>query len=134
MQLYNTLNRRLEAFAPTGPHVGIYVCGVTPYDTTHLGHARCYVVFDLLQRYLGYRGHAVRYIQNITDIDDDILRKAREVGLPYDQLGNLNLTILRDDMQALNVLPPARWVRATSTAATTSSTLRGTTTPIGAWR
>ena len=50
MQLYNTLNRRLEPFAPTGPHVGIYVCGVTPYDTTHLGHARCYVVFDLLQR------------------------------------------------------------------------------------
>jgi cysteinyl-tRNA synthetase len=114
MQLYNTLSRRLEPFTPTGPTVGIYVCGVTPYDTTHLGHARCYVVFDLLQRYLRYRGHDVRYIQNITDVDDDVLRKAREVGLPYLELGNRNLAIFRNDMEALNVLPPAVWPRATA--------------------
>jgi cysteinyl-tRNA synthetase len=87
---------------------------VTPYDTTHLGHARCYVVFDLLQRYLRYRGHAVRYVQNITDVDDDLLRKAREVGIPYDELADLNLAIFRNDMEGLNVLPPAVWVRATA--------------------
>jgi L-cysteine:1D-myo-inositol 2-amino-2-deoxy-alpha-D-glucopyranoside ligase len=113
MQLYNTLSRRLEQFEPVGPVVGLYVCGITPYDTTHLGHARCYVVFDLLQRALRYRGHRVRYIQNITDIDDDILRKAREVGLPYDELGNRWLAVYRADVEALNLLPPAVWPRAT---------------------
>jgi L-cysteine:1D-myo-inositol 2-amino-2-deoxy-alpha-D-glucopyranoside ligase len=113
MQLYNTLHRRVEPFAPAGPTVGIYVCGVTPYDTTHLGHARCYVVFDLLQRYLRYHGYAVRYVQNVTDVDDDILRKAREVGTPYDQLRDANLAIFRQDMEALNVLPPTVWPRAT---------------------
>src|ERR671932_1082357 len=113
MQLYNTLSRRLEPFAPAGPTLTMYVCGVTPYDTTHLGHARCYVVFDLLQRYLRYRGQDVRYVQNVTDVDDDVLRKAREVGLPYLELGNRNLAIFRNDMEALNVLPPAVWPRAT---------------------
>lgn len=113
MQLYNTLHRRLEQFTPAGPVVGLYVCGVTPYDTTHLGHARCYTVFDLLQRALRYQGHQVRYIQNITDIDDDILRKSREVGVPYDELGNRWMAIFRGDVEALNLLPPAAWPRAT---------------------
>ncbi|MBX5490532.1 MAG: cysteine--tRNA ligase [Chloroflexi bacterium] len=113
MQLYNTLSRRLEPFEPAGPVVRLYVCGVTPYDTTHLGHARCYVVFDLLQRALRYYGHRVRYIQNITDIDDDILRKAREVGVPWDELGNRWLAVYRADVEALNLLPPAVWPRAT---------------------
>lgn len=113
MQLYNTLSRRLEPFAPAGPTVTMYVCGVTPYDTTHLGHARCYVVYDILQRYLRYRGHAVRYVQNVTDVDDDLLRKAREVGMPYDEVARLNLEIFRHDMEALNVLPPTVWPRAT---------------------
>ncbi len=113
MQLYNTLRRRVEPFTPAGPTVGIYVCGVTPYDTTHLGHARCYVVFDLLQRYLRYHGYPVRYVQNVTDVDDDILRKAREVGIPYEQLRDVNLAIFRRDMEALNVLPPTVWPRAT---------------------
>jgi L-cysteine:1D-myo-inositol 2-amino-2-deoxy-alpha-D-glucopyranoside ligase len=113
MELYNTLSRRVEPFAPNGPTVGLYVCGVTPYDTTHLGHARCYVVYDILQRYLRYRGHAVKYVQNITDVDDDLLRRAREVGMSYDALADLNLEIFRHDMEALNVLPPAVWPRAT---------------------
>ncbi len=113
MQLYNTLSRRLEPFAPAGPAMTMYVCGVTPYDTTHLGHARCYVVYDLLQRYVRYRGHDVRYVQNVTDVDDDLLRKARELGKPYDVVARENLEILRRDMEALNVLPPAVWPRAT---------------------
>ena len=113
MQLYNTLSRRLEPFAPAGPTMTMYVCGVTPYDTTHLGHARCYVVYDVLQRYVRYRGHDVRYVQNVTDVDDDLLRKARELGQPYDEVTRVNLDILRRDMEALNVLPPAVWPRAT---------------------
>ncbi len=113
MQLYNAFSRRLEAFTPSGPAVTIYVCGVTPYDTTHIGHARCYLVYDLLQRYLRHRGHEVRYVQNVTDVDDDLLRKAREVGMPYDEVARLNLEIFRHDMEALNVLPPTVWPRAT---------------------
>ncbi|HEY7065660.1 MAG TPA: cysteine--tRNA ligase [Chloroflexota bacterium] len=113
MQLYNTLSRRLEPFAPAGPTMTMYVCGVTPYDTTHLGHGRCYLVYDLLQRYVRYLGHDVRYVQNVTDVDDDLLRKAAELGQPYDQVAAENLDILRRDMEALNVLPPAVWPRAT---------------------
>ncbi len=113
MQLYNTMSRRVEPFAPAGPEVTMYVCGVTPYDTTHLGHARCYVVYDVLQRYLRDRGHAVRYVQNVTDVDDDLLRKAAEVGLPYKEVARQNLDIFRRDMEALNVLPPTVWPRAT---------------------
>jgi L-cysteine:1D-myo-inositol 2-amino-2-deoxy-alpha-D-glucopyranoside ligase len=113
MQLYNTLSRRLEPFAPAGPAMTMYVCGVTPYDTTHLGHARCYVVYDVLQRYVRYQGHDVRYVQNVTDVDDDLLRKAQELGQPFDEVARVNLDILRRDMEALNVLPPAVWPRAT---------------------
>jgi L-cysteine:1D-myo-inositol 2-amino-2-deoxy-alpha-D-glucopyranoside ligase len=113
MQLYNTLSRRLEPFTPPGPAVTMYVCGVTPYDTTHLGHARCYVVYDLLQRYLRYQGHDVRYVQNVTDVDDDLLRKAQELGMPFDEVARVNLEIFRHDMEALNVLPPSVWPRAT---------------------
>src|SRR3954469_4861745 len=113
MQLYNTLSRRLEPFAPAGGTMTLYVCGVTPYDTTHLGHARCYVVYDLLQRYVRYGGDDVRYVQNVTDVDDDLIRKARELGQPPDEVARVNLEILRRDMEALNVLPPAVWPRAT---------------------
>jgi L-cysteine:1D-myo-inositol 2-amino-2-deoxy-alpha-D-glucopyranoside ligase len=118
MQLYNTLSRRLEAFALAGPAMTMYVCGVTPYDTTHLGHARCYVVYDVLQRYVRYGGHDVRYVQNVTDVDDDLLRKAQELGQPYQQVAADNLAILRRDMEALNVLPPAVWPRATQEVST----------------
>ena len=113
MQLYNTLDRRLEPFAQAGPAMTMYVCGVTPYDTTHLGHARCYVVYDLLQRYVRYGGDDVRYVQNVTDVDDDLIRKARELGQPPEEVARVNLEILRRDMEALNVCPPAVWPRAT---------------------
>ncbi len=91
----------------------MYVCGVTPYDTTHLGHAFCYVVFDVLGRYLRFLGHRVRYIQNITDIDNDILRRARELGEPWDALGNRYVAIHQQSLDALGVEPPERYTRAT---------------------
>jgi len=101
-------------FAPisNGP-VGLYVCGVTPYDTGHLGHAFTYVSFDVLHRYLEYLGHQVTYVQNLTDVDDDLLRKAREVGEDYLELGNRNLTTFLAEMAALNWLPPDHLTRAT---------------------
>ena len=91
----------------------MYVCGVTPYDTTHLGHAFCYVVFDVLGRYLRFLGHRVRYIQNITDIDNDILRRAAELGERWDELGNRYVEIHQRSLDALNVEPPERYTRAT---------------------
>ena len=75
MQLYNVLTGEKETFTPRNKHVSVYVCGITPYDTTHLGHAFTYASFDLLIRYLEFLGHEVTYVQNVTDIDDDILRK-----------------------------------------------------------
>ncbi len=113
MKLFNTLTGRVEGFEPLGESVTIYVCGITPYDTTHLGHAFIYTVSDVLVRYLEYRGYPVRYVQNVTDIDDDMLRKADEVGKDWDALGNYWTTHFIEDMKALNVRPPDYFPRAT---------------------
>ena len=91
----------------------MYVCGVTPYDTTHLGHALTYATFDVINRYFRYRGFDVQYIQNVTDIDDDILRKAKEVGEPWDELGARWAKVHQDSLAALNVLPPVEYTCAT---------------------
>jgi L-cysteine:1D-myo-inositol 2-amino-2-deoxy-alpha-D-glucopyranoside ligase len=113
MRLYNALEERTEAFEPQGQTVSVYVCGITPYDTTHMGHAFTYVAFDLLIRYLEFRGWPLRYVQNVTDIDDDILRQARKVGEDWQELGNRWTAHFIRDMQALNVRPPDFFPRAT---------------------
>ena len=83
IKLYNSLSQKIEQFTPSnGKKVTMYVCGITPYDTTHLGHAFTYIIFDVLRRYLQYSGFTVHYTQNVTDIDDDILRKAKKEGKP----------------------------------------------------
>jgi L-cysteine:1D-myo-inositol 2-amino-2-deoxy-alpha-D-glucopyranoside ligase len=93
----------------------MYVCGITPYDTTHLGHAFTYVAADILLRYLEYQGHRVRYVQNVTDIDDDILKKAHEVDEDWRILGNQWTEHFIRDMISLNVRPPDAYPRATET-------------------
>jgi cysteinyl-tRNA synthetase len=115
MKLFNTLTQSLEEFAPLKDDntVHIYVCGITPYDTTHLGHAFTYVSFDTLIRYLEFRGYKVKYVQNVTDIDDDVLRKAREVGIPWDELGRRETERYLRDMDALNVRRPDVYPHAT---------------------
>ena len=113
MRLYNTLSQQVETFTPRGAEVTVYVCGITPYDTTHLGHAFTYANADILIRYLESQGLRVRYVQNVTDIDDDILRKAREVGEDWWTLGNRWTAHFIRDMQALNVRPPDFYPRAT---------------------
>ena len=95
----------------------LYVCGITPYDTTHLGHAFTYTAADILVRYLEFRGHSVRYVQNVTDIDDDILKKAKEGGDDWRRLGNRWTAHFIDDMKALNVRPPDYFPRATDVIA-----------------
>ena len=113
MKLFNTLTQSLELFTPLTDTVRIYVCGVTPYDTTHLGHAFTYVSFDTLIRYLEYLGYEVKYVQNVTDIDDDVIRKARELGLAWDELGRRETERYLRDMDALNVRRPDVYVKAT---------------------
>ncbi len=113
MHLYNALTRTIEPFTPHGDAVTVYVCGITPYDTTHLGHAFTYTVFDVLIRYLEHKGLRVRYAQNVTDIDDDILRKGREVGEDWQALGNRWTVHFMQDLQTLNVRPPDYYPRAT---------------------
>jgi cysteinyl-tRNA synthetase len=113
MKLFNTLTQSLETLIPFDDTVRIYVCGVTPYDTTHLGHAFTYVSFDTLIRYLEFRGQKVRYVQNVTDIDDDVLRKSRELGMSWDDLGNREIKRFLGDLEALNVRKPDVYARAT---------------------
>ncbi len=115
MKLFNTLTQSLEIFVPLeDKKVRIYVCGVTPYDTTHLGHAFTYVSFDTLIRYLEFLGYTVNYVQNVTDIDDDVLRKARELGIAWDALGKRETERFLNDMDALNVRRPNVYARATA--------------------
>ncbi len=114
MKLFNTLTQSLENFVPLQDKtVRIYVCGITPYDTTHLGHAFTYVYFDTLIRYLEFCGYTVNYVQNVTDIDDDILRKARELDIAWDELGKRETERYLYDMDSLNVRRPDIYAHAT---------------------
>src|SRR5664279_4277580 len=93
----------------------MYVCGITPYDTTHLGHAFTYTAFDILKRYLTHKGYKVTYTQNVTDIDDDILRKAKEAGKDWKELGQFWTDKFVGDMKTLNIADPDFYVKATDT-------------------
>src|SRR3954452_14203426 len=111
--LFNTQSGRIERFTPRDGTVGLYVCGVTPYDTTHIGHAFTFLTFDILVRFMRYKGWDVTYVQNVTDIDDDILRKAKQVGLTWKDLGDREIARYLKDMRDLNALAPDHYVRAT---------------------
>lgn len=116
LKLRNELTGELSIFEPLVPgQVSIYVCGITPYDTTHLGHAFTYLSYDALIRYLEYKGYTVRYVQNVTDIDDDVLRKSRELGEDWFKLGNRWTYHFIQDLRDLNVRPPDVYPRATET-------------------
>ncbi len=104
MRLYDTARRAVVPFEP-GPLVTMYTCGITPYDATHVGHAATYVLYDVLQRRLRDLGHDTQCVRNITDVDDDILRKAREVGMPYLELAAAEVARFQSDMRALGMLP-----------------------------
>ncbi|OGH13517.1 MAG: cysteine--tRNA ligase [Candidatus Levybacteria bacterium RIFCSPHIGHO2_01_FULL_38_26] len=115
LRLYNSLSKSKEKFVPLeDKKVKMYVCGITPYDTTHLGHAFTYVFFDTLVRYFKFRGFDVKYTQNVTDIDDDILKRAKEEGRDWRELGNFWTGVFLKDMKMLNVLPPTNYVKATN--------------------
>src|SRR5829696_9668347 len=102
MRLYDTARREVVRFEP-GDVVRMYVCGITPYDATHLGHAATYLAYDLLVRRLEDLGHEVRMVRNITDVDDSILPKARQLGVPYLELAASELARFHSDMEALDM-------------------------------
>src|SRR6202046_4143541 len=112
MQLYDTARGGVFALE-AGPMVTIYSCGITPYDAAHLGHAFVYLCFDVLQRSLRDAGHETRCIRNVTDVDDDMLRKARELGVNYLDLAAQEMAKFERDMQLINLLPVYGEPRAT---------------------
>lgn len=112
MNLYNTRTQRIEPFSPQSTPITLYTCGITPYATTHLGHAFTYSVVDIWIRFLEAQGATVTYVQNVTDIDDDILRKAREVHTDWQALGIACTKDFIHDMQSLNIRAPDHFPRA----------------------
>jgi len=103
MKVYNTLSGQKEEFLPQGNEVRMYVCGVTPYDEAHLGHAMSYIIFDVIRRYLHFRGYRVKYVQNVTDIDDKIIERAGKLGITTNELAEKFTLSFFEDMEALNI-------------------------------
>ncbi|MDO9811273.1 cysteine--tRNA ligase [Glaesserella parasuis] len=114
LKIYNTLKREKEEFKPIHPdHVGMYVCGVTVYDLCHFGHGRTFVSFDVIARYLRYLGYNLRYVRNITDVDDKIIKRSLENNETCDQLVDRMIIEMHKDFDALNILRPDVEPRAT---------------------
>ncbi|HWR69838.1 MAG TPA: class I tRNA ligase family protein, partial [Dehalococcoidia bacterium] len=113
MKVYNTLSAQEEEFVPQGDVVKMYVCGVTPYAECHLGHAMSYVVFDMVRRYLEFRGYKVKHVQNFTDIDDKIINRAQQSGVTPGELAEKFIAQYFVDMDRLNVRRAHVYPRAT---------------------
>ena len=111
IRLYDTAAQARVAVRPDGP-ASMYVCGITPYDATHMGHASTYVAFDLLNRQWRDAGYGVRYVQNVTDVDDPLLERATATGADWRELAQQQTQLFRDDMEALNVLAPDHYIGA----------------------
>lgn len=114
LQIHNTITRKKEDFVPITPgEIGMYVCGVTVYDLCHIGHARTFVSFDMIVRYLRYLGYKVKYVRNITDIDDKIIKRAQEKGVSAKELAEHFIGEMYADFDALNIARPDFEPRAT---------------------
>ena len=103
MKVFNTLSGQKEEFRPKGKTVNIYVCGVTVYDDCHIGHAMSYVLFDVIRRYLEFKGYKVKHVQNFTDIDDKIINRANQLGVSSSELAEKYIHEYFRDMDALNI-------------------------------
>lgn len=112
LRLYDTSARQVRRTDP-GPTARMYVCGITPYDATHLGHANTYLAFDLVGRVWRDGGHEVHYTQNATDVDDPLLERAQQTGIDWQALAEREIELFRTDMEALRILPPREYVGVT---------------------
>lgn len=114
LKIFNTLSRQKEEFKPINAgQIGMYVCGITVYDLCHIGHGRTFVAFDVVARYLRYLGYSLKYVRNITDIDDKIIKRASENKQIIQQLTDGMIAEMHKDFKALNILPPDLEPRAT---------------------
>lgn len=116
IKVYNTLSQKKEDFSPLdGKTVRMYVCGITPYDSVHQGHARCYVAFDVIKRFLGRAGFAVRHIQNFTDVDDKIIKRAAEAGVSPAEIASKYIDEYFEQIRKLAVLDADVYPKVTET-------------------
>lgn len=122
LRLFDSASGRLQECG-TGRHASMYVCGITPYDATHLGHAATYVTFDLIHRYWLASGRIVDYVQNLTDIDDPLLERAFSSGEDWRELAERETELFRSDMQALRILPPRWYVGAVESIPAITATI-----------
>ncbi len=114
LRVYNTMSGKKEDFQPLVPgKVGMYVCGVTVYDYCHIGHARANIVFDVIFRYLQFAGYETTYVRNYTDVDDKIINRANERGIPSQKLAEEFITAFDEDMDSLGLVKPTHQPRAT---------------------
>ncbi|WP_433754745.1 cysteine--1-D-myo-inosityl 2-amino-2-deoxy-alpha-D-glucopyranoside ligase [Nocardia sp. CA-135398] len=111
LRLYDTADRQVRPVTP-GPTATMYVCGITPYDATHLGHAATYLTFDLVNRLWRDAGHTVHYVQNVTDVDDPLFERAARDGMDWRDLGTREINLFREDMSALRIVPPRDYIGA----------------------
>lgn len=114
LRLFDSSSRSVRQTTP-GPTARMYVCGITPYDATHIGHAATYLAFDLINRYWRAAGHQVAYVQNVTDVDDPLLERAARDGVDWRDLAAAQIALFHADMAALRVIPPAQYVGAVET-------------------
>ena len=129
LRLYDTAAGAIRLTEP-GDTARMYVCGITPYDATHLGHAATYLVFDLVQRVWRDAGHTVHYVQNVTDVDDPLLERAAHTGESWVELAAREIDLFRDDMTALRVLAPDEYVGAVEAVPEITVPSRPCSTPV----
>jgi cysteinyl-tRNA synthetase len=115
MKIADTLSGKKEEFRPIGDVVRMYVCGINPYADSHIGHAMSYIIFDVVRRYLEYRGYKVRHVENVTDVEDNIINHANRLGISVKELTEKYTQRYFEDMDALNILRPHHTPKATET-------------------
>ena len=126
MRLYNSLSQQIEEVGfDKSSNVNMYVCGVTPYSASHLGHAMCAVVFDVLRRYIEYKGYKVTHVQNFTDIDDKMIDSANGQGISVEELANRNISEYLKELNTLNVKEATPYPRATQEIPSIISLIHG---------
>jgi cysteinyl-tRNA synthetase len=115
MKITDTLSGKKEEFRPIGDVVRMYVCGINPYADSHIGHAMSYIIFDVVRRYLEFRGYKVRHVENVTDVEDNIINHANQLGISVKELTEKYTQRYFEDMDALNILRPHHTPKATET-------------------
>src|SRR4030042_1499107 len=125
MKITDTLTGKKDEFKPIGKVVTMYVCGINPYADSHIGHGMSYIIFDVVRRYLEFRGYKVKHVENVTDVEDNIIATANRLGIPVKELSEKYTIRYFEDMDALNILRPHFAPLATETIPEIIATTQG---------